>query len=104
MFLLPEKPARGEEISPQIINEKLVHRFLLPTIVEDSPRETGKTHTARYIPVRQLTEEEEEKKKKKKKKKKRRRSTSRRPSDDSARGSSASRCRSCCPSAVAARG
>ncbi|RWW23595.1 hypothetical protein GW17_00012159 [Ensete ventricosum] len=37
---------------------------------------SGKTHTARYIPVRQLTEEEEEKKKKKKKKK--RRSTSRR--------------------------
>ncbi|RRT57361.1 hypothetical protein B296_00038616 [Ensete ventricosum] len=75
----------------------------------------GKTRTARYIPVRQLTgtrtgryravplrsgvdEEEEEKKKKKK----RRRSTSHRPSDDSARGSPTShRCQRC-PSAVAA--
>ncbi|RWW28703.1 hypothetical protein BHE74_00053575 [Ensete ventricosum] len=61
---------------------------------------SGKTHTARYIPVRQLTdmrteidhqrsvEEEKGKKKKKKKKKKKRRmrrSTSRRPSGDSAR-------------------
>ncbi|RWW33153.1 hypothetical protein BHE74_00012209 [Ensete ventricosum] len=76
---------------------------------------SGKTRTARYIPVRQLTgmrtgryravplrsgvdEEEEEKKKKKK----RRRSTSHRPSDDSARGSPAShRCQRC-PSTVAA--
>ncbi|RRT45834.1 hypothetical protein B296_00044675, partial [Ensete ventricosum] len=53
-------------------------------------RRHGKTCTARYIPVRQLTEEEEKKKKKKKKK---RRSTLRRPSGDSARGSPVSRCR-----------
>ncbi|RWW16574.1 hypothetical protein GW17_00019542 [Ensete ventricosum] len=63
---------------------------------------SGKTHTARYIPVRRLTEEEEEKKKKKKKK--RRRSTSRGPSSDSARGSPTSRCCPRCPSTVAARG
>ncbi|RWW61164.1 hypothetical protein BHE74_00031794, partial [Ensete ventricosum] len=95
---------------------------------------SGKSRTARYIPVQQLTGtwtgryravplrsavgcrfrlstidlcQEEEKKKKKKKKKKRRRSTSCHPSGDSARGSPAlpeHRRRPHCPSAVAACG
>ncbi|RWW38192.1 hypothetical protein BHE74_00056589, partial [Ensete ventricosum] len=49
---------RGEKKSPHEASTRslrIARCFLLPAIVEDSPREAGKTHTARYIPVWQLT-------------------------------------------------
>ncbi|RZR93541.1 hypothetical protein BHM03_00022062, partial [Ensete ventricosum] len=49
---------RGEKKSPHEASTRslcVTRCFLLPANAEDSPREAGKTRTARYIPVWQLT-------------------------------------------------
>ncbi|RWW18881.1 hypothetical protein GW17_00017106 [Ensete ventricosum] len=46
MFLLPEKPVWGEEISLRSLGEKLVRHFLLLTIVKDYPREAPRSPRA----------------------------------------------------------